>query len=506
MDGGTGLVGYLQHKHCLAKALDAISDHGLPVDRKRQDELRAYLESEEQRLTEQIQQLVPDDVRPINRKTPYKSLPKDLRARLKERGLLQKGLTLDYYVTNHYDLCNSLDYYWRQLGDDLLGDSGLVRVLPFNPNSSDQLLAYIRWQMGHGDMTKRWYIPVHIDTGQPTVGKDELQRLIEETDDDVLKATQQIKKLNKIRGTYTAGYWVPQADGRVHAEFGFGTASGQLTARYPNVMQYPQHGGLAKRAKECIRAEAGHTFIKRDMRSFHARSLGWIAEDKRYYDLADYDVHSYVTAYFLKLPVADSLLDLDGPDLRAALAAIKAQHKDVRDQQAKRAILGLGFHMGAEKLWRMNPNAFASIEEAENLIKLIQSLFPKAFYEFPKKIEKLIKQKPRLISPTGHIRWMWSQDLEEAVSYLPANIAHCHIQDSLLIMHERGLLQRWGVCNFIHDCIVFHCPDALVKECLAGSREIMERESNVLINSLGPFVCRSDAEVGMDFAHMEAAA
>lgn len=205
----------------------------------------------------------------------------------------------------------------------------------------------------------------------------------------------------------------------------------------------------------------------------------------------------------MRLPVADHLLKMSSADRRVELAKIKHEYKEVRDQKAKRAILGLGFGMGAEKLWRMNPETFESPLDAVALIDLIQSLFPRAFKEYPEGIEKRIRQSPRLVSPTGHQRWVWAQDLEQAVSFEPANIAHCHMFDSMLIMQERGLLARWQLVNMIHDCLIFHCPNDLVDECIEGSREIMERQSTVLVeSSLGPFQCSSDCETGPTMAEM----
>lgn len=480
--------GYMKHKVALATVLDDLSNRGLPVDETLQTELREYIVTEEAKLDSELQSLVPLHLKPYKE---YRGWPADLREVVKAAGLWAKRcrpeqfpehVTLAGYAMLPFDVDESIEYR-------------LCKPLPFNPDSSVQLLRYI---------THRGYrVPLHIDSGKPTTGKDSLDLLIQETDDAALKIVQQVRKLTKIRGTYTEGHWIPQADGCVHPEITFGTASGQLTSRKPNTAQYPQHGALAKMAKACIRAKSGYTLIKRDMRSFHARTLGWLSGDARYFKMSDYDVHSVITAFFLKLPIAPKLFEMDGIELRTALAEIKKAHKEVRDVKAKRAVLGLGFHMGVDKLYRMNPDAFDSPLDAQNLINLIQTLFPKAFKEYPATIEKQIQKSPKLVSPTGHQRWMWAMDLEQAVSYLPANIAHCHIFDSMLIMQERGLLDRWQLCNMIHDCLIFHCPNDLIGECIEVSKEIMERESDVLIDSpLGPFQCSSDVEMGESMAEM----
>lgn len=488
-------VGYRQHKFLLGTTvLDGMSARGLPVDREKQTELREYINGQETELLTELQVQVPVEVKAVK---PYKSLPKDLRAALKEVGCKPKKAIKSYFCEQAVAIAESMGFDFHY-ADDGSYEYRLRRILPFNPNSSPQLITYIKH--------RGYPVPLHIDSKRPTTGKDAIDALIEDTDDDVLKMGRQMRQLTKIRGTYTEGHWVPGRDGRVHPEFTFGTASGQLAARYPNSMQYPQHGALAKMAKACIRAEEGHTFIKRDMRSFHARTLAWLSGDLAYWTLSDEDVHSFVAANFLKLPVASRLLQMTPQDRRAELCRIKREHADVRNLQAKRAILGLGFHMGVDKLYRMNPDSFASPLEAQALVELIQSLFPQAFVEYPKSIQKRIKANPRLVSPTGHQRWVWSGDLEQAVSFEPANIAHCHMFDSMLIMQERGLLDRWQLVNMIHDCLIFHCPNELIDECIEGSREIMERQSTVLVDSpLGiPFQCSSDVEIGVTMAEMEA--
>lgn len=498
-------MGYYSHKFKLSFALDAITAHGLPVDRKLQDDLRAYLESEEQRLTEQIQQLVPDAVRPVNRKVGYKSLPKDLRALLKDRGLIKPKATLDHYIDNHYDLCNSLDYYNRPLGE--WGDYGLVKVLPFNPNSSDQLLDYIRWQMDHGDMSKRWYVPIDVDTRKPTVGKEELHKLIEATDDEVLKLSRQVKKAITFKTRYTAGDWVPAADGRVHGTFRFGTAVQQTSCSQPNIQQFLEHydpddkweADIATKLKACIRAEPGHKFVKVDMTGFHGRVQGFLAEDPDYYRLASFDLHSFNTAQFVDHPLKGELLSMDDDDLRVSLKQIKKEHQHERNAYVKRVSFLNQYGGGAEKAASI---LGLDIMLVERVLHVIAAPFPKVFRDLPKRIEKQIQQHPRIISPHGCCRYFWDLDIKQAVAFTVSNPAHCHIQDALIRLFEQGAFAKYGACNFPHDALWYHCPDDLIDECIAVTREEFEKPSDILINSLGAFWCSADAQVGPSLAEV----
>lgn len=490
---------YRRHKWELGAVLDDMGNRGLPVDRDQQVQLREFCESEQQRLLAELQDHIPQELRPIHPKEGYKG--KHVRIDGKSVKLPELPPNGDVVMLSG-EAFTTVEVELETPEGECYTQRRWCRLLEFNPNSPIQLLNYIKFRLQQ--FGEPWFLPTHIDTGKETTAKEEVDKLAAATGDSVLVNVRHYRQLSKIKGTYTEGDWIPINDGRVHPQWSFGTSSGQLAPRRPNSAQYPTHGKLAKMAKACIRAEEGHTFIKRDMRSYHARSLAWLSGDKAYWTLSDEDVHSFVAAHFLRLPIATQLLKMDAVGRRAELARIKVEHADVRNLQAKRAILGLGFHMGVDKLFRMNPEAFESPLYAKELIELIQSLFPKAFVEYPRSIEKRIKQSPRLVSPTQHQRWVWSGDLEQAVSFEPANIAHCHMFDSMLIMQERGLLDRWQLCNMIHDCLIFHCPNELVDECIEGSREIMERKSTVLTESpLGiPFQCSSDVEIGVTMAEM----
>lgn len=484
--------GYYKHKFLLKDVLDELGQRGLPIDLQQQKEFRAEVMSQAQQMSAGLQKHVPREICDIHPKAGYKKLPKDTT-----------GMELRKF-------------------DDA---ERWCKVLDFNPNSSQQLLRYIKH--------RGYKVPKKWGEDKETTGKDALEKLHHQTGDQVIGLVREIRKMNKLVSAFTAGYWVPNGSGRVHPTFLFGTATGQLSCVRPNVQQYPVHGDLAKKFKSMIRAESDHTFVSLDFRSFHARSLGWVSLDEDYYKLADFDVHSFVTSHFLKLPQSDVLLDLPDDQLRARLAWIKSQHKEVRDQKAKRAILGLGFHMGVNKLYMMNADSFNpsadevallagtawvkwndekrqkyvnkyGLAEAKKLVALIQRLFPRAFSDFPLNIEDQIKRisKCYLKSPAGHNRWFWDLNLEEAVAFLPANIAHAHIDDVVLRLQDTGALRRYEFVNWIHDSLLFHCPTQLVDQCVQEVTFEMQRESDVCENSLGKFQCNVDGKVGQSLAEM----
>ena len=94
-------------------------------------------------------------------------------------------------------------------------------------------------------------------------------------------------------------------------------------------------------------------------------------------------------------------------------------------------------------------------------------------------------------------------DLKQAVAFSVSNPAHCHIQDALVRLCDKDAFAKYGCCNFPHDAAWYHCPIDLVDECIAVTKEEFEKPSEVLVNSLGPFWCPTDAKVGDSLVEME---
>lgn len=474
---GAGLdAGYRVHKYELCAALDEISAHGLPIDRTKQAELRAYTTGELDRLVTSMQDAVPAELRAIHPKAGYKKAKYQLGefVRLKSAA----GIVVE-----------------RQFGDV----TRQCLLKPFNPGAAPQVLAYIKHQ--------GYPVPRKIDDPEKeTTGKSELEKLAAEVNDPVLNAVVAYRQLRKTGMDYTSGKWEPAADGRVHGTFRPNTASGQLTCSDPNQQQFPEHSQLAKRAKEMIAAEPGHTLVKIDMRGFHSRSIGWIAGDAAYYKLADFDVHSFLAAHFLRLQGADYLLELPDDELREELSIIKRLHSYVRNYKCKRVIHGSQFGLGVNKLYRMYERDFESRAEAQALKDLLARLFPQTFTAFPRWVERRIKVETPgvLYTPFGTRRFFYDHDMEQATAFLPSNYAHCEFQRAKIRLHKSGALRRYGCCNTVHDSLWFHCPDALVEACIEETVGQLTRPSDILVaGALGPFQCNADVERGKDLAHMK---
>lgn len=497
--------GYDTHKRRLGDVLDEMSAIGVPVDRERQDRLRQHIQSEEAQLELQLQEAIPFELLPVHPKAGYKTDRvrvggvtyhlNEIMAAEADVGIGQNYIALNgsRYIQQRFELETSEGEAYSELR--------WCKVLAFNGNSSQQLLRYIKHQ--------GYRVPTHFETGRDTTGRAELESLIEETDDNTLKLVLKLRKLTKLGTVYCSGAWIPSEDGRVHPTFRFGTASGQTSCINPNVQQFPEHYDpndqwivdIMQEVKACIRAQPGHIFVKLDAKGAHAKMQGFLAEDLTYMRLASIDLHSYNTAYYLDLPDKDSLLALDDTALAKRLKEIKTLHGYDRDFKLKRVAYLMQFMGGAEKAFKIL-TAFESVIEVQELINMIKKLFPKTFVDFPAKVEKQLRQHPRIITPHKAVRYFWDSDIQQAVAHSVANPFHCHWQEALIRLYDRGAFQRFEIVNYRHDDIWAHPTEDLVEECIATCREEFEKPSDKLINSLGAFSVGVDAKVGYDMLNL----
>lgn len=545
--------GYREHKYELRWVLDDLGDYGLPVDRLAQADLRAYTLTEIAKIQKVIQAQVPASILSIHPKAGYKSLAGKVATAVEGKEPEEwpktslKAILSDYDPTEpplvmaagHVGYLKQRTFAVEQKLPDGNGkqDHTAFGSEPrwcierlYNPHaSSPNTKAYIRH--------KGYKMPISYITGNETTGLVELEKLAAETGDEVLKLTYDWRKLRKTGLDFTTGKWLPGEDGRIHPTFRCGTTgSGQTSCTDPNAQQYPEHSGIAKLAKKAICAEPGHLFVKVDMRGFHSRMIGWIANDPDYYKLADFDVHSYITAHFRQLPDAPYLLEMSDEELRVALAAIKREYTYDRNFKVKRVVHGRQFNMGMNKLYQLHGKDFdpppekmiqlvgeakwhdwdaekrlemterEGRRESRKLFKLFDDLFPRTFIIYIENVRDAIYHDTpnHLTTPFGHHRFFWSWDMEQAAAFGPSNCAHCHIQSALIRLRAQGALKAFGACNFTHDALWLHPRAQDVRECVATVQREFNAPSTVLVDSpLGPFQCNSDAEVGPNLAEMK---
>jgi DNA polymerase I-like protein with 3'-5' exonuclease and polymerase domains len=453
---------YERHVVVLNGVLEGMSLRGIPVEPKAFDEVVAKLQTDFAAALDKMQSLVPLEAKKV---TAYKKVPK------KKEGCFEK------------------DGIW-------------YKVHRWTP-SNQGLLKYIQVK-GHP-------IPTDFKTKKSTTNKLEVARLSRSTKDALYATVLSYRKAQTVLSNHVKN-WKPGTDSRVHATFYFDPATGQLSSRRPNVQNAPKHddpefGGYGKVFRSMVAARPDHTIMEFDYKAFHIQTAGFEAQDANMMRLGRLDIHSYITAHFLKLPGAEYLAEeKDDAELGAKLGAIKKAHKFVRDNQAKRAILGYINGLGWTKLYNLNKEYFDSQKQAKQLMDMLDVLFPPSS-KWRKEIVQKAHQQGYLISRHGYIRYFWEvfkwqngewkhgDDHEAALSFFIQNDAHGELRDRILTICEKGLDTSYGLCNTIHDSLIFECPTILVPQCVVDVKAIMEAPSKVLID---PVVAPNGLSVEVD--------
>lgn len=519
--------------------LESTANRGIPIDRDKQAEFKLRLEAKMEKIDLEIQPLIPQDILPIHPKSTkvkqggYRKEPQDIKA-LRVALWVDDGEdipsqeTVDNFRIQASKLGYKAEWFEPEAKDQaspwLLKETypgsikgriqRWVKLLSFNANSSSQLINYIKFMGSEASglsiaKRKLYKVPTKRVTGADTVEEEQLSRLFKKTNDKVLGLALGRKKMSHFVSSFCTPEWTPGSDGRVHTTFkGGGTAIMQLSAEKPNILQFPKHGPLAQEARRFIVAPPGFKIVTHDFKAFHAQTGSCEAGDAKYLRLSKLDIHSYVTAQFLHVPGRELFLKLNDEDLLKTLGELKKDpsFKFVRDAKAKHAILGINNGMGSNKLYDKYQESFENLAEAKKLQAMLRVEFPD-FFQWQNDVRKLAHQQGFLKSKFDCIRYFWEvftkrngqwvsgESSEECIAYLLSNHAHCHMRSRVIEMDDKGLLERYGLVNIIHDEVFMVCLDELVEECLLEIPKIMSRPSEVMIH---PIVAPNGLSIEVD--------
>jgi uracil-DNA glycosylase family 4 len=495
---GDCVGGYVGQVAQVRPILAAMERRGFPVDDAVRQSLDVEFDAAQQELLEALDARFPNEARSIHPKEGYKKVPKDTA------GLVERT--------------------FQVAGIDGAGDPTLSSVIrwcraePFSPNSSHQLIRYMK-SRGHKVPKSREQDDAGND--KDTTAKKELVRLAHRSGDDFYLKVIEYRELSKMRGTYIEGF-APHADGRVHTTFTFDTGIGQLSSRNPNIHNYPKHGRLAKAVRKMIAAKDGMILTEWDYKSCHVLTLGFLAEDANYIRCARIDMHSLVTGHKIGQWDLPTLLRSESDaELRARCRWLKSnpEWKHIRDARMKHAILGIGNGLKARGLFEKHMEDFSGVKEAQSFLDVVESLFPKVF-QWHKTVQQRAHDQQYQKTQYGHMRrfyevYRWDykkaayshgDQAEEAISYHLSNIAFGYIREHIKLLERAGLNDKYGLCNNVHDSLVFHFDERLLDEHIAEVYPILVTPSVVLRH---PTICPDglwiDAEcnAGRDWSAME---
>ena len=293
-------------------------------------------------------------------------------------------------------------------------------------------------------------------------------------------------------------------------------------SRNPNIQNFPKHGRLAHATRRMIAAEPGMILTEWDYKSCHVLTLGFLAKDANYIRCARIDMHSLATGHKVGVWDLPTLLATESDaELKARCRWLKSnpEWKHIRDARMKHAILGIGNGLKARGLYEKHMEDFSGVKEAQQFLDVVEELFPRVF-EWHKTVQQRAHEQQFQRTQYGHIRrfyevfrWDYKKaayshgdQAEEAISYHLSNIAFGYIREHAKLLERAGLNEKYGLCNNVHDSLVFHFPAVMVDEHVREVYPLLIRPSAVLSH---PVICPQglwiDAEcnVGKNLAEME---
>lgn len=240
---------------------------------------------------------------------------------------------------------------------------------PFNPDSPQQVLNYIRARGHKPGRNKK--------TRADSADRETLTRLRATTKDPFYDVLLDYRGVAKVRGTYAIGVRKRlDAQNRFHPVPTLKPSTLRTSYVAPNIQNVvadkDSSKTLAAGFRRCIVASPGCKLIELDFSGIEAVQLAWFARDKLLLRLARLGLHAFVASHLLKRPADLSWSDAD---LLAYFKEIKTTEEYIYDQ-AKRNVHGTGYGMTPRGMWLMFPHLYPSEAAAKRVQDVYFSIAP----------------------------------------------------------------------------------------------------------------------------------
>lgn len=429
-----------------------------------------------------------------------------------------------------------------------VGSVRYYKKLPFNPDSWQQVLAYIKFRKHKPGTAKK--------TKKETTDKKTLQRLLK-TGDPFYAALLKNRQAAKMKGTYGDGILEKlDAQNRIHGHFGHLPWTMRLNSTNPNLQNLADHVEYAPQFKRCIEAGPGCKLIEIDFSGIEALMVGYFSGDPNYIRLAKLSVHGYLQSHLLfrekKISEPISLKWSDA-DIRAAVKDLKDRFLPVYDK-AKRCVHGYSYGLTEFGMSDYYPEVFPTRTSAREVIVTLEEICPKlkpwqgrickAAHEkqflggpSPERGESATARYHEMIlgmyHPYGYRcefygvvnyrkgakgEWIESrgEDAKKAISYYPQSGAAgrlCEAELELFIPESKDFIgdAYYGMTPLrapIHDSLFLEVPTSKVDEVLEKTSRVMQRMSKYFPMpsewGLGDYLTIGvEAEVGRNWAPVD---
>jgi uracil-DNA glycosylase family 4 len=248
---------------------------------------------------------------------------------------------------------------------------------PFNPDSWQQVLAYIKHKKHQPGRAKK--------THKESTDRETLERLEKQTKDPFYTALLDHRAINKVEGTYVEGTERRlDSDDRVHPVPTFKPSMGRKSYVDPNITNVVADKGVAKGGRhalaagfrKCIVASPGCRLLEVDFRAIEAIKVGHRAQDPDYMRLAKLGVHSGMLSYVLGTPFDRTWLYDRPDDLRQLFAEYKKKHVFLYDQ-TKHYVHAKNYGLTLMGMLLQYPTLFPNLATAQKFERLFHEMAPK---------------------------------------------------------------------------------------------------------------------------------
>ena len=359
-----------------------------------------------------------------------------------------------------------------------------AKVEDFNPNSSKQVLEYLKFR-GYKLYNNR-------KTGKPTADEDAIEKTlrtlsIKEETDELLDKILEARKLQKA-----IGYLLDTAlgkDGKFHPIYTFRPETGRLSAVRPNIQNQPNHGveeRVARAIRSCIiPSQKDFVLLESDYKAMEAVLTGYFAQDQDYINISLKDSHSYFCAFILKnRGIISEIPPANDPDIMDFLNDIKKRFPEERFM-AKTANLAMGYDIG----WRhLSEVVRCSAAQAKDYLRIRDEMFPK-IAKWKEHTFLEAHTKGYLETPFGYRTYYWNvlqpvkgrpgkfikgMEAREALAFRPQSSGAAMLREVMISADpfDGGLFYFLAP---IHDAILVECHKDKMEETGNTLKHIMER-------------------------------
>jgi DNA polymerase I-like protein with 3'-5' exonuclease and polymerase domains/uracil-DNA glycosylase len=319
---------------------------------------------------------------------------------------------------------------------------------------------------------KKLAVQTHAKTGQPTVDKTALPKLLRKADEETrraIRALQQLRVIASLTSTFVKEKWETNAIERIHASFNVhGTASGRLSSSDPNLQNIPESARYIY-----VPSFTDWRIFDVDFSSLENRLTAHFAHDlERLERLSQpgFNEHKWVCSQFFNIPIEE---------------VIKDNSKDAPYGKAKRINHGSNYGMGPMKISKLYDLPYAEMKELCDKWKRLNA----KTVEWQNETAARAKKDGFLVTPFGRKRWFYTQSAHtEALSFLPQSTgADITFLSMLALLHERIGWSRERVERLVpivlplprpaqilaqvHDSLPGEAPIDIIAEV----REVMQR-------------------------------